>query len=60
MELAETSEGLEGLARRGIIASDEVHESGHEISRVVEDKNSQSDWVVREQYTIFRMERKAR
>lgn len=47
MELAETSEGLEGLARRGIIASDEVHESGHEISRVVEDRNSQSDWVVR-------------
>jgi hypothetical protein len=49
MESAETSEGLEELARRGLVASDEddvdeeEDENGHEISRVVEDRYPQSD-----------------
>jgi hypothetical protein len=47
MTLAEASEGLEELARRGIVTSDEEYENGHEISRVVEDRYPQSDWGVR-------------
>ena len=43
MELAETSGGLEELARRGIVTSDEEYENGHEISRVVENRYPQSD-----------------
>jgi hypothetical protein len=47
MELAETSEELEKLARRGIVTSDEEYENGHKISRVVEDRYPQSYWNVR-------------
>jgi hypothetical protein len=53
MELAETSGGLEELARRGIIASDaddvdeDEDENGHEESRVIEDRYPQSDWDMR-------------
>jgi hypothetical protein len=53
MELAETSEGLEELARRGIIASDEddvdkeKDENRHKISRVVDGRYPQSDWDMR-------------
>jgi hypothetical protein len=53
MELAETSGGLEELARRGTIASDEndvdgeKDENGHEISGIVDDRYPQSDWDVR-------------
>jgi hypothetical protein len=53
MTLAETSEGLEELARRGIVTSDEndvdgeKDENGHEISGIVDDRYPQSDWDVR-------------